>query len=379
MGSVNVRTGGVWKPTNKVYAWHAGKWKRAYGVYYWGTQGGVTKWWPVFDFGATLPAPTGFAGSTATHSSGTMVWNAVDHPAVVGYKIAHSGVAWSGFIDKTTTSYNWTGLGVDSSNTFNIYSVDEFGNLGPASNAITLRTGHPTNVRTNPSWPGADLVNIWPYATATYYDDLGRWNMTGGVSSYPVEQGIGPGKYGTKCRGCVSYANAWGHFMNACASWGVSPPQDPGIVAVDDADMMQIYRYKYVTAGGTTKCWVAPGSINFADVKVRHPGLVGNHGETWFASPTPNAWRYGPFDFANGNALVTWMRTWMGLYDNTGYRYNGMIILDNVDHGGIDQDGINYVNLAGGLGNGDPGCPWVVRIAVRFSYVHTNYLAPAWG
>src|SRR3954464_3818910 len=96
MGSVNVRTGGVFKSTDKLYAWQSGKWKRVHGVYYWGTQGGVTQWWPIWDFGpATLAPPTGFHGPTATHSSGTLVWNTVTHPEIVGYKIALSGVAWS--------------------------------------------------------------------------------------------------------------------------------------------------------------------------------------------------------------------------------------------------------------------------------------------
>lgn len=380
-----VRSGGTWKESNRVYTRYAGVWKRVHGAYSWTTKDGQTKWWPVWEYGDQRLPPTSFRGTAATHSTATLEWTPVSDVMTTGYRIQLHGIQWYPALSEPPlplgqASFTWGGLSQDSTYTWTIHAEDEARSIGPASNAVTLRTGHPTLIKTNPSWPGADFANIWPYATNSYYDDAGRWGD--GWPAGRVEQGIGPGtKFGSRNRGCVSYDNAWGHFMNACASWGTSPPQNGGIVAIDTAEMMQIYRYRYQTAGGTVKCMAAPGSINFAGTRIRHPGLAGDHGETWFNSPTPNAWRFGPFGFANGNALVTWMRTWMGLGNPFGYGYNGMIILDNVDHSPntIDLDGINYVNLAGGYGNGDPGCPWLVRVRTRFSYVHSNYLAPAWG
>ena len=56
---INVRSGGTWKTTDRVYIpLKSGGWKRAHGAYAWGTKGGVTKWWPMFQFLVTPPAPT---------------------------------------------------------------------------------------------------------------------------------------------------------------------------------------------------------------------------------------------------------------------------------------------------------------------------------
>jgi hypothetical protein len=179
-------------------------------------------------------------------------------------------------------------------------------------------------------------------------------------------------------KGTINYSNAWGHFMNACASWGVSPPQDGNIVAVDAALLMQVYRYKKNKDDGRPNVYIAPSSSSDINVQgpqpVRHPGLPGAHGETWFDAPRPNTWRTA-FNFAQSNALLEWMKVWMGL--NRTYGYNGMTVHDM--SAAPDKDGTSYVNLAGGYGNGDPGCPWVVRILVRFSYVHRAYAAPAWS
>lgn len=363
---INVRKSGAWRTTDRVYVKRSGNWTRVYGAYVWSTKLGQTKWWPMFDWGhpANLPPPVNLRGIGASHSVANIAWDASSNPTVAGYRLLLHGIMWyppigAAPFPPSQTSFDWGGLGQDQTYTWTIVSENEAGIQGPHSNQIHLNTGHPVVNRYNPSWPAADIVYIGPSGTNTYMDGVARWGGDHSVRQGRPTNALAIDTY----RGCAAYSNA---YQQLCNAFGLNIPRS--VLAVDQAVMMRVYRYKINLASNTTKVWVAPASINFVDKPIRHPSI--HPGETWFNSPQPNSARE-VFNFADPDHLRQMMLTWLGL---TGNSYNGLMILET--NGTQNQDGWGYVNMAGA--GVTAWTDWVVRLLVRFAYEEIPYSAPAW-
>ncbi len=164
-------------------------------------------------------APTGLTATSVGQTQVGLAWTAAtDDVGVAGYQVLRDG-----FLVGTPsgTAYTDTGLAPAGTYTYTVRAVDAAGNLGPASNAVTVTTTAASGELYATTFTGADGA-AWPagWTTAT---------AAGGTASLRSNAGQ------------LAFSNSSGSFARA---------QLTGLAARADSDITFSYRWRDPAAKG---------------------------------------------------------------------------------------------------------------------------------
>lgn len=368
--TIVVRKGAEFKPVTRIYQKSGSVWKEVLLVQ-------VARKNPSYPaspqplvlvtiFDRYLTPPTGLRGGASSYSSGTVIWDAV--PSATDYQVlkrpannpnATPDIYPSPTIWYPNLSYTISALASNTSYDFTVRArrVVADGNdvISPESRRLRLYTGYPAVTVSNPGYPGALGVAIFPTRSDSYTPDHGWGGNSGGPD---VIQGNTVNANGAIHRGAVAYDNAWAQLNNALAPYG----QDRFSVTVASATIVRIHRR--ADGGGATPTLYFYGAR--CDFGSGPP--VAATGANTIAAPAAQTDKDN-FTLPN---LVDWARAWTQF--NIYTPNNGLMLYANDGTGGLQKGWWNsYCVLQNAT-----GIVWQVNLGITWN-ITTPGAATAWS
>ncbi|MFZ0157920.1 MAG: CotH kinase family protein, partial [Kineosporiaceae bacterium] len=164
-------------------------------------------------------APTALGATSVGQTQVGLTWQAAtDDIGVTGYQVLRDGFLVG---TPSDTAYTDTGLAASATYTYTVRAVDAAGNLGPASNAVTVTTSAASGELYATTFTGADGA-AWPTGWTT-------GTAAGGTATIRADAGQ------------LAFANTSGSYARAQLS---------GLAARADSDVTFSYRWRDPAAKG---------------------------------------------------------------------------------------------------------------------------------